>query len=41
MAVFAESLEARYLVENEDVVGAVPTGDAPTTSEWSIYFIAY
>ena len=22
-------------VENEDVVGAVPTGDAPTTSEWS------
>ena len=22
-------------VENEDVVGAAPTGDAPTTSEWS------
>ena len=22
-------------VENEDVVGAVPTGDAPTTSVWS------
>ena len=22
-------------VENEDVVGAVPTVDAPTTSEWS------
>ena len=22
-------------VENEDVVGAVLTGDAPTTSEWS------
>ena len=21
--------------ENEDLVGAVPTGDAPTTSEWS------
>ena len=20
--------------ENEDVVGAAPTGDAPTTSEW-------
>ena len=33
--VFAESLEARYWVENEDVVGAAPTGDAPTTSEWS------
>ena len=23
------------LVENEDLVGAVPTGDAPTTSEGS------
>ena len=34
-AVFAESLEARCQVENEDVVGAAPTGDAPTTSEWS------
>ena len=22
-------------VENEDVVGPAPTGDAPTTSEWS------
>ena len=22
-------------VENEDVVGAAPTGDAPTTCEWS------
>ena len=35
MAVFAESLEARCQVENEDVVGAAPTGDAPTISEWS------
>ena len=34
-AVFAESFEARCQVENEDVVGAAPTGDAPTTSEWS------
>ena len=34
-AVFAEYLEARRWVENEDVVGAAPTGDAPTTSEWS------
>ena len=25
-------------VENEDVVGAAPTGDAPTTSEWSTIF---
>ena len=35
MAFFAESLEARFQVENEDVVGAAPTGDAPITSEWS------
>ena len=33
-ATFAESFEARRQVENEDVVGAAPTGDAPTTSEW-------
>ena len=23
------------ILKTEDVVGAVPTGDAPTTSEWS------
>ena len=28
---FAQSIQ----VKNEDVVGAVPTGNAPTTSEWS------
>ena len=28
-------------VENEDVVGAAPVGDAPTTSEWSTLFNAY
>ena len=33
--VFAQSIEARCSVENEDVVGAAPTGDTPTTSEWS------
>ena len=33
--VFAQSNEAMCYVENEDVVGAAPTGDAPTTSEWS------
>ena len=33
--VFAQSIEARCWVENEDVVGAALTGDAPTTSEWS------
>ena len=33
--VFAQSIEARGLVENEYVVGAVPTGNAATTSEWS------
>ena len=31
----AKSIETRCLVENEEVVGAAPTGDAPTTSEWS------
>ena len=34
-AFFAESLEARCQVENEHVVGAALTGDAPTSSEWS------
>ena len=33
--VFVQSIEAGCWVENEDVVGAAPTGDAPTTSEWS------
>ena len=33
--VFVQYIEARFLVENEDVVGAAPAGDAPTTSEWS------
>ena len=33
--VFAQSIEAMCYVENEDVVGAAPTGDAPTTSELS------
>ena len=27
--------EAKCLVENEYIVGAVPTGDTPTTAEWS------
>ena len=31
----AQSIEARCSVEDEDVVGAAPTGDAPTTSEKS------
>ena len=33
--VFAQCIEAVCLVEKEDVVGAVPTGDAPTASKWS------
>ena len=37
--IFAQSIEARCWVENEDEVGAVPTGDAPTTSEWSTILI--
>ena len=41
-AVFTEYmyLEARFWVENEDVVGAAPTADAPTTSEWSTVLLA-
>ena len=37
--VFAQSIEAICEVENEDVVGAVPTGDAPTTSEWPTFLL--
>ena len=33
--VCAQSTEAKCLVDNEDVVGAAPTGDAPATSELS------
>ena len=33
---FAQSIKAKCLVENEDVVGAAPAGDAPTTSIWLI-----
>ena len=33
--VSAKSIEAKCLIMNEDVVGAAPIGDAPTTSEWS------
>ena len=31
--VFAQSIEVKCYIENEDVVGEAPTGDAPTTSE--------
>ena len=27
-------------VEDEDVVGTAPTGDAPTTSEWSTILLS-
>ena len=37
--VFPQSIEFRRLCENEDVVGAAPTGDASTTSEWSIVLL--
>ena len=33
LVVFAQFIEAKFSVENEDIVGAAPTGDAPTTSE--------
>ena len=32
---FAQFIEARCLVEDEDVVGAALTGGAPATPEWS------
>ena len=32
---FVQSIAARCYDENEDVVGAAPTGDAPPTAEWS------
>ena len=32
--VFAQYIEARCLVENEDVVGAARIDIAPTTPEW-------
>ena len=32
---FAQSIEAMCYVENEDVLWAAPTGDAPITSRWS------
>ena len=33
--VFKLYIEARWSVENEDVVGAALAGDVPTTSEWA------
>ena len=33
--VSARTIEARCSVDNENVAGAAPTGDAPTTCEWS------
>ena len=36
----APSIEARRYVKNGDVVGAAPTGGAPTTSEWSTILLA-
>ena len=34
--IFAHYIEAKCWVENEDVVGAAPAGDASIASEWSI-----
>ena len=40
--VFVQPIEASSSVENEDVVGAAPAGDASATTEWSTNnFIAY
>ena len=38
--VFVQSIEASWYGENEDVVGAAPTGDAPTTYEWSTIWLS-
>ena len=38
--VSAQSVETRCNVKNKDVVGAAPTGDAPTTSEWSTILLS-
>ena len=37
--VFAQYIETKCYVENEDVVGAASTGDAPTTSELSTIWL--
>ena len=34
VVVFVQYIKASCQVENEDEIGAVPTGDAPTISEW-------
>ena len=38
--VIAQSIEARCSVKNDGVVGAVQTGNAPTTSEWSTILLS-
>ena len=37
---WVDEIKPNCWVENEDVVGAAPTGDAPTTSEWSTMLLA-
>ena len=34
----SRTLGGNRIVDHSDVVGAAPTGDAPTTSEWSATF---
>ena len=36
---YAQSIEARYQVKTEDVVGAALKDDASTASEWSTIFL--
>ena len=36
LQLFSQSIQARCQVKKEDVVGAAPTGDDPTTSELSL-----
>ena len=39
LVAFAQTVETRCSVENEDVDGAAPTGDAPTISEWWTFLL--
>ena len=38
--VFAQIQWSQVFSQDEDVIGAAPTGDAPTTSEWSTISLA-
>ena len=41
VVVFAQTIEANCSIENADVVGTAPTGDSPTTYEWSTILLSF